>query len=80
MRKGRLVFMVFWEKGERERHTIIIVIAHDDLLRFPVFTHLAPEILVEGVEVVLELRCVHFVFGVVGRVLVQVGEENGLRV
>lgn len=33
--------------------TIIIVIAHDDLFRFPIFAHLAPEIFVEGVKVVL---------------------------
>ena len=60
--------------------TIIIIITHDHLLRLAVLAHLAPEILVKGVEVVLQLARVHLVLGVVGRVLVQVGEEDGLRV
>jgi hypothetical protein len=36
-------------------HTIIIIIAHDYLLRLPVLAHLAPEIFVERVEVILKL-------------------------
>lgn len=61
-------------------HTIIIIITHDDLLNLSELAHLAPEIFVEGIEVVLQLGRVHLVFGVVGGVLVQVGEEDGLRV
>lgn len=59
---------------------IIVIVADDDLLDFAEFTHFAPEIFVEGVEVVLELGGVHARFVVVGRVLVEVGEEDGLGV
>lgn len=62
------------------RLTIIIVVANDDLFDFSVLAHLAPEILVEGIEVVLELACVHLVLGIVGGVLVQVWQEDGLAV
>ena len=60
--------------------TVVVVVAHDDLLNLSVLAHLTPEILVKGVEVVLELLRVHLALGVVCRVLVQVGEEDGLRV
>ncbi len=63
-----------------EKLTIIIIITHDHLLHLPVLAHLAPEILVEGVEVVLQLARVHLVLGVVRRVLVQVRQQDGLRV
>ena len=70
--------------GERERggerRTIVIVITNDHLLRLAILAHLAPEVLVEGVEVVLQLAGIHLVLGVVGRVLVQVGQQDGLRV
>jgi hypothetical protein len=65
-----------WEK----KLTIIVVVANDDLLYLSVFAHLAPKVFVEGVEVVLELLWVHFVFGVEGGILVEVGEENCLAV
>ena len=65
---------------KREEPTIIIIIAHHHLLRLPVLAHLAPKVLVKGVKVVLQLAGVHLVLGVVGRVLVQVGQEDGLRV
>lgn len=64
----------------QEKLTIVIIITHDNLLNLAELTHLAPEILIEGVEVVLQLAGVHFVFGVVGRVLVQVGQQDGLAV
>jgi len=54
----------------RVRLTIIIVVAHDYLFDFSVLAHLAPEVFVEGIEMVLQLACVHLVFGVVGGVLV----------
>lgn len=59
--------------GKGRRRTIIIVITHDHLLNLPILAHLAPEVLVEGIEMVLELRRVHLVLGVVGWVLVEVG-------
>ena len=63
-----------------ELHTIVIIITHHDLLRLTIFTHLAPEVFVESVKVVLELRRVHICFGIVGGVLVEVREEDGLAV
>lgn len=59
---------------------IVVVVAHHDLLDLAVFAHLAPKVLVEGIEVVLQLLWVHARLVVVGRVLVEVGQENGLRV
>ena len=64
----------------KQQLTIIIVIAHHHLLGLAVLAHFAPKVLVEGVEVVLQLARVHLVLGVVGRVLVEVGQEDGLRV
>ena len=62
------------------RRTIVVVIANHHLLRLAVLAHLAPKVLVEGVEVILQLARVHLVLGVVGRVLVQVRQEDGLGV
>lgn len=59
---------------------VVIVVTDDDFLRLAVLAHLTPKVLVESVKVVLQLAGVHFVFGVVGGVLVKVGEEDGLRV
>lgn len=59
---------------------IVVVVAHHHLLGLAVLAHFAPKVLVEGVEVVLQLARVHLVLGVVGRVLVEVGQEDGLRV
>jgi hypothetical protein len=60
--------------------TIIVVVAHDQLLDQPVLAQLAPDVLVEGVKVHLHLLRVHLVLGVIRRVLVQVGQEDRLRV
>lgn len=60
------------------RLTIIVVIAHDDLFRLPIFAHLTPKVFVEGIKMILQLRGVHLIFGVIGGVLVEVGEENRL--
>jgi len=68
-----------WKKGGHEL-TIIVVIAYHNLLDLAVLAHLAPEILVEGVEVVLQLARVHLVLGVVRWVLVQVRQQDRLRV
>lgn len=62
---------------------IVVVIAHHHLLDLAVLAHLAPKVLVEGVKVVLQLRCVHLGRvgrGVVRRVLVQVRQQDGLAV
>jgi len=59
---------------------IIIIITNDNLFNFPKLAHLAPEVLVESVEVVLQLAGVHLDLRVVGGVLVQVGEQNRLAV
>jgi hypothetical protein len=62
------------------KHTIIVIITDDHLLNLPKLAHLAPEVLVESVKVVLQLTRVHLVLWVVGRVLIQVWEEDGLAV
>lgn len=59
---------------------VVVVVADDELLDLAVLAHLAPDVLVEGVEVVLELGGVHPVLRVEGRVLVEVGHEDCLRV
>jgi len=59
---------------------IVVVVAYHQLFDLAVFAHLAPDVLVKGVEVVLELGGVHARFVVVGWVLVEVRHEDGLRV
>lgn len=66
--------------GEKRKHTIIVVVADDEFLQLAVLAKLAPDVLVKGVKVVLQLRRVHPVLGVVGGVLVQVRHEDGLAV
>jgi hypothetical protein len=68
------------EKETQERHTIIIIITNNHFFNLAELAHLAPEVLVEGIEVILQLAGVHLNFGVVGRVLVEVREQDGLRV
>jgi hypothetical protein len=68
------------KKKKKGKHTIIVIIAHDHLLDLPKLAHLAPKVLVESVKVVLQLARVHLVLWVVGRVLVQVWEEDSLAV
>ena len=53
--------------------TIIVVIAYDHLLDLSIIAHLAPKVLVEGIEVVLQLAGIHLHLWVVGWVLVEVG-------
>jgi hypothetical protein len=60
--------------------TIVVIVAYDDLLDLAKLAHLAPEIFVESVKVVLQLGRVHLVLRVVGWVLVKIWEEDGLRV
>lgn len=56
--------------GGKKIRTIVVVITDHHLLRLAILAHLAPKVLVEGIEVVLQLAWVHLVFGVVGRVLI----------
>lgn len=72
--------LVFESRIHISDQMIVVVVAHHDLLDLAVFAHLAPKVLVEGIEVVLQLLWVHARLVVVGRVLVEVGQENGLRV
>lgn len=66
--------------GEEGALTVIVIIAHDQLLELAVLAQLAPYIFVEGVEVVLELGGIHAVFGVVSWVLIEVWHEYRLAV
>ena len=59
---------------------VIVVVANNNLFDFSVLAHFAPEILIKGVEMILKLGWVHLVLGVVGRILVEVGKEDGLAV
>ena len=54
----------------RGKRTIVVVVTDDDFFGFPEFAHLAPEVLVEGIKVVLQLARVHLVLWVVGWILV----------
>lgn len=60
--------------------TVIVVVADNELLELAVLAQLAPDVLVKGVEVVLELGWVHAILGIVGRVLVEVWHQDGLAV
>jgi hypothetical protein len=66
-----------WRK---EKFTVVVVVTDDNLFNLAVLAHLTPEILVEGVKVVLQLLGVHVALRVVCGVLVEVGKEDGLRV
>jgi hypothetical protein len=67
-------------KQTAEKLTIVIIIANHHLLNLAILAHFAPEILVKRIEMILQLAGIHLVLGVVGRVLVEVGEEDRLRV
>jgi hypothetical protein len=60
--------------------TVVVVVAYHDLLDLAVLAHLAPKVLVECIEVVLQLAGVELVLLVVRGVLVEVRQEDGLRV
>ena len=60
--------------------TVIVVVANDHFLDQAVLAQLAPDVLIEGIKMHLHLWRTHLVLRVVGRVLVQVWEEDGLRV
>jgi hypothetical protein len=60
--------------------TIVIVITNNNLLDQPILAQLAPDVLVKRIKVHLDLLRVHLVLGVVLRVLVEVREQDRLRV
>jgi hypothetical protein len=66
-----------WRKGRR---TVVVVVADYNLFNLAVLAHLTPEVLVEGVKVILQLLGVHVALGVVCGILVEVRKEDGLRV
>jgi hypothetical protein len=68
------------DEKRRLKLTIIVIVTHHNLLDLAVLAHLAPEILVESVKMVLDLARIHLVLGVVCRVLVEIRQENCLRV
>ena len=74
------MFLKKFFRQQRAIRTIIVVVAHHHFLNLAVFAHLAPEVLVESVKVVLQLGRVHLVLGVVGGVLVEVRQQDCLRV
>jgi len=59
---------------------VIVVVAHHQLLQLAVVAQLAPDVLVKGVEVVLQLRRIHLVLSVKAWVVVEIREENCLRI
>lgn len=65
---------------KRGKLTIIVIVTHHNFLNLAVLAHLTPDVLVEGVKVVLDLARVHLVLGVERRVLVKIGHEDRLRV
>lgn len=68
------------KEGVSPQLTVIVVVAHDNLLNLAVLAHLTPKVLVKGVKVVLQLGSIHLALWVVRRVLVQVWQEDRLRV
>jgi hypothetical protein len=60
--------------------TVIVVVADNQFLQFAVLAHLAPHILIERIEVVLQLTGVHLALWVVGWVLIHVGHQDRLGV
>jgi len=59
---------------------IIVIITNNNLLNFAKLAHLAPKVLVECIEMVLQLAGIHLDLGIVGGVLVEVGEEDRLAI
>ena len=54
----------------KNRLTIIVVIANYNLFHLAVFAHLAQEVFVERVKVILKLAGIHLVFGIESRILI----------
>jgi len=49
------ILLVFEPCVHIPNQVIVVIVAHDDLFHLAVLAHLAPEVLIEGVEVILEL-------------------------
>lgn len=69
-----------YTKSIQGKRTIIVVIANHHLLNLAILAHLAPDILVERIEVGLNLLRIHLVLWIKCRVLIQVRHQNCLRV
>ena len=72
-------FNTFPEKG-RIQLTIIVILANHQFLQLAVLAHFSPDILIEGIEVILQLAGVHSVLGVECGILVHVRHQDGLGV
>lgn len=73
--------MQLWRKIlGRGKLTVIVVVAYDELLHESILAQLTPDILIERIKVHLHLLRIHLVLGIVRWVLVQVWQEDGLRV
>lgn len=68
------------KQGRVAELTIIVVITHDHLFNLAELAHLTPEILVESIKMVLQLAGIHLVLRIVGGVLVEVRQQDGLAV
>lgn len=64
---------VFETRVDVTDEMVIIIVAYYNFFYLPVLAHLAPEIFVKGVEMVLQLAGVHLVLRIIGWVLVEVG-------
>ena len=58
--------------------TIVVVVADNHLLNLAKLAHLTPEILIKSIEMILQLGWCHLELGIVGRVLIEVWEEDCL--
>jgi len=74
------IFFVLEPDVDVTDEMVIVIIAHNQLLNQPILTQLAPNVLVKGIKVHLHLLRIHLVLGVVRRVLVQVRQQDRLRV
>ena len=57
-----------------EQLTIIVIVTNYHFLNLPKLAHLTPKVLIKRIKVILQLTRIHFVFGIIGRVLVKVWE------
>jgi hypothetical protein len=68
------------QESQRRIHTIIVIITDHHLFNLSKLAHFTPEILVKRIKVILQLTWIHLVLWIVCWILVEIWEENGLRV
>lgn len=68
------------QNKRRGVRTVIVVVANNQLFNKSILAQLTPDVLVKCIKVHLHLLRVHLVLGVVRRVLVEVGQQDSLRV